>query len=64
MYEGGQLPNEMIDYLSQRKQGNKYEKCRFVGKLTFLTKILVYLDPIIKLANYNSLVNFMIISCL
>ena len=43
VYEGGRLPNEILDYLKERKTGKKFEKCRFIGKINTMSRIFGYL---------------------
>ena len=54
------MPNEVIEYLEVRKQGNKYEKCKYIGKITFMTKVVGFLEPIIDLLNYNTIVRYVL----
>lgn len=46
----------MLEYLEARNQGNKFEKCRYIGKVTFWTKFGGYLEPMFDLMNYNTMV--------
>lgn len=55
-YEGDRMPGSMMAFLEERKKGQGSEQCRPLGKISFWTKILGYLDPIIQLLNYNTAV--------
>jgi hypothetical protein len=50
------MPGSMMAFLEERKKGQGSEQCRPLGKISFWTKILGYLDPIIQLLNYNTAV--------
>jgi hypothetical protein len=57
-YFGDRTPYGMISFLEERKKGEGSSKCKPKGRITALTKILSYFEPILDLLNYNTAVSY------
>jgi hypothetical protein len=50
------MPGNMMAFLEDRRRGAGSSNCKPLGKITFLTKIVGYLQPIMDLLDYNTAV--------
>ncbi len=62
-YEGDRMPGSMMTFLEERRRGEGSLQCRALGRISFWSKILGYLDPIVELLNYNTAVSHNGCSC-
>jgi hypothetical protein len=50
------MPGSMMLFLEARKRGEGKTQCKPLGKITFMTNVMGYLEPLIELLNYNTAV--------